>query len=191
MTESFNPVIAHIQAGGRAGLCWLIHAEFGDGDMRAWPGVGDLVTGGETWTGTNGTVEIPGLQLELGFIASKLDITLSGVNPAFQTRAENNKTLVQSRTITIFLQGLSQDDWQPLGDPVAVWTGLMDIMKYSGTVDRASITLSCETPFVTRNKPRGAYYTDADQKRRYPGDEGCEFVSALEDKNVDQPVVGG
>lgn len=190
MTHPLQAVIDTVRAGGMARLCWLVFAQFGDGDVRIWPGIGMMTTGGFDWMGANGKIEIPDMTLAAGFIATRIDIRLSGVTREFQTRVEGVKDLVSRRPISIFLQGIGED-WQPIGSPIAVWAGLMDIMKYSGKIDTSEIVLSCETPFVTRSTPRASYYTDADQKLRSPGDRGCEFVAALENKNVDQPVLPG
>lgn len=190
MAHQFDELIAAVKQGEQARLAWLMLMRFADADVRVWPGVGQIVAGGQTWLGSNGTIQIKNFSIEHGFIATKLEITLSGIDAAFQARAEASKAQVQNRRISVYLQGFDSD-WQPLGEPLPVWTGLMDRMAHLGSIDSASITLSCETPFATRNRPRAAYYTDADQRERASDDVSLEFISTLEDKSVDQPVLPG
>lgn len=188
MTHPFDDVITSVKAGVQARLGWLIYAQFGNGPMRVWQGVGELSAGGETWIGSAGTVEIKDIQVEQGFIANKIEITLSGVDAQFLVLAEESKEHVQNRPITVYLQAFGED-WQTIGSPVALWAGLMDRMSFEASVNAAKITLSCETVFATRNRPRASYFTDADQKERSPGDRGLEFIAVLQDRNVDQPVL--
>jgi hypothetical protein len=49
------------------------------------------------------------------------------------------------------------------------------------------ITVSAESLFSLRSRPAFSQYTDTDQKARFPGDRGFEFVPGLVNKIVTWP----
>lgn len=187
MADALDEVIARLNRGEPMRAGWLIRAQFASGDMRLWGGHGPVQSAGFEWMGAGNRVGLTNLTIEQGFTASRVDIELSGVNAEFQTKAKQAEAEVKGRILSIFLQAFDED-WQPVGDPRALWSGIMDVMRFSGDATSAKITLTCETPFATRTRPRAVYYTHTDQQVEFPGDRGLEFVSTLEDKNVDQPV---
>lgn len=49
------------------------------------------------------------------------------------------------------------------------------------------MTITAESIFSLRSRPRAATYSDRDQDRRFPGDKGFEFVAKLLNKVTTWP----
>jgi hypothetical protein len=84
---------------------------------------------------------------------------------------------------------LFDENWQPLGDPVARNAGFMDVPVLTGTVGDRAIQIRCEGPLVTRKRIRHGFITDEDQQRRFAGDRGFEFAPTSAQRQVRGPVV--
>ena len=85
------------------------------------------------------------------------------------------KTRVRDRRVTVSLQLFA--DEQPIGSPMALYTGTMQRMPWSATgPTQRSITIEAEGLFFRQNSaPRGRW-TDTDQRARFPAplDRGFE-----------------
>lgn len=97
----------------------------------------------------------------------------------------DNKVEYHKRTVTMSLQlvrvatGPHGED-EPLGYPMVLHTGLMDKLDVSMTNNGVRYEMRAEG-FLARKGVRGAgLVTDRDQKRRFPGDLGAEYVVEIE-----------
>ena len=185
---SFSQTVQEQLAGGDVRMQWLAHFDFADAPLRVWPGYGELVTGGFTWLGFGDFVSISEVSIPEGLVAAKTSFKLSGVSPEIAAKCAASDALVKGRAATLYLQFFTAAG-APLDDPYPVLLLTMDQLQLtaSGPSDR-TVTLNCETPFVTRVRPRFSYLTDADQKMRFPGDRGLEFIPSLTNKVVAWPV---
>lgn len=176
--------------GGVARMARLVSLDFASGTLRLWDGVGDLVVSGEVWSGAGDLVSVADMPAGADFFASKCTITLSG-EPAQRREilaaARNQQGEVRGRRVTIGFVVLGAD-FQPIGDPATVWAGVMDRFRFQRAVQSGAILLDCETPFVSRQRPRFGYYTHEDQIRRYPNDNGLRFVAAASEKTLKWPT---
>lgn len=181
---------AAIGAGEVARLAMLVYCDFASGALRTWEGVGELVlSDGTVWQGNGGLVGVTDADLAAGFFASTLTLTLSGVPTEFDdiyARAMASEEEVKGRRIIV--SWLAFDEaWAPVGLPVAIWAGVMDKLSFDKAQGTRAVSLQCETPFVSRRKPRYAFLTDEDQQRRFPGDQGLRFASAASEKQLTWP----
>jgi hypothetical protein len=67
---------------------------------------------------------------------------------------------------------------------VTVFTGEMDEMNIQFGADTVTISLAVESRLVDLNRPRIRRYTDADQQSRFSGDLAFEFVTRLQDEDL-------
>jgi hypothetical protein len=167
---------------------FLVKFDFADGVARLWNGFQTLTTsGGVTWRGMGQLGSISGLQQSLNGSAPALDLTLSGMEPGFMRLVTGDKAKWYNRAVTIYLQFFDAE-WACLDDPVAVQLGLMQTVKISSQHTDAGrkeiVTVTAETPFATRRRPRFGTYTDRDQQGRFPGDLGCERVQGMAQKVI-------
>lgn len=76
------------------------------------------------------------------------------------------------------------DNFVTLSDYVEVFTGELDQMNILEAADTATIQVTAENVLVRLERPVVRRFTDQDQKSRYPGDRGLEFIAGLQDKEI-------
>lgn len=178
---------AAMTAGSRVACATLLKMEFTSSTQYLWDGIGYLQADGHSWLGFGKMGSISGLEQAVRGTAPQAAFRLSGVDPEFINYAANSETEVKGRPVTVFTQFLNADGPHPtsLDSPVALWVGIMDIMKFSATGPRdRAISVTAESAFVDRIRSPYSYYTDVDQKARFHGDRGLEFAAALRAKTV-------
>jgi hypothetical protein len=65
-----------------------------------------------------------------------------------------------------------------------MFSGFMDVMTINEGADYSEIILTLENKLLQLERSRERRYTDADQKIDYPNDDGFEFVTTLQDKEI-------
>lgn len=169
---------------------FLVFMDFRLQPRRWWMGTGILDAGGHEWIGMGNLIQIEGLGSTLGMAASETTFTLSGVDPDIVALVRASSDRVKDRRVRVFLQFFSGGDsgqpaWTPLDQPISVWSGRMDQMKYAGEGPSSrTVTLTAESLWTNRNRPPFGRYTDGDQKARHPGDRGLEQVASLTNKTI-------
>lgn len=185
------PETIEAQIAGRAvRMACLMRFDFLSGTGRYWMGFGPLVTNdAQTWMGANNMASIGEITSSVNGTAPEQTFTLSGIDAAFVASAKSDPTEYYGRLCFIYLQ-FFDEDWQPLDNPFAVWWGRMYSLAVaegpadSGEGFERTITLSAESPFASRRRPRYGYYTDRDQQSRFPGDLACERTAGMQSKLV-------
>lgn len=175
---------------GHIGEAALVFMDFGTGAKRWWTGFGDLDHAGYIWQGTGDLITI-------GDIAAAKDMEAEALRFGMTATAEMlalvqaAETAVRGRAVQVFSQMFSvsptdgTEPWQPLGPPMALFTGTMEQMTYMASrATGRQITLTCESWFVRRNAPPRGQWSDLDQRGIYPGDRGLERVPLYEDYTV-------
>ena len=190
----FSEAIAAQIAGRSVKMSPLLRLDFLSGTQRYWMGTGDLPAGGHVWTGSKGLVDIGPVTAPVNGDAPEQTFTLSGVDEAFVTVATASKAEYYGRLCFIYFQFFDATDpnlWQSLDSPVAFWWGRMFGLKAALASEddgfTQTLTLSAETVFASRRRPRNAYYTDRDQQARFPGDRGMERVLGMQSKLITSP----
>lgn len=179
------PSVVREKAAGREVLvAQLYEFQFLSQTCRFWNGLGFLDTLDERrWQGAGKVISVSGLQYPTAQASASATFTLSGSTPELLGAAINSDTEVTGRPCAVYLQFLT-GRYKPLDAPVAVWSGNMDVLSFSGDVKNQSLSLSAETLFVDRVRSPYSYQTDRDQQARYPGDRGYEFMPQLRNKTV-------
>lgn len=190
---SFFPetIAAHL-AGRTVRASFLVLFDFVTTPMRVWTGAGSIVTAGQTWYGIGAIGSISGLEQAVNGEAPETTFVLSGVNPEIVTLARSEwRDEALDRLAKVYLQFHNDDDDAPrelFDAPFAIWAGRMQTPRFElqGPSSRR-ITVSAESLFALRSRPAYSQYTDTDQKLRFPGDRGFEFVPGLVNKTVTWP----
>jgi hypothetical protein len=166
-------------------LNWSILAflDFKDDPTRVWLGFGDLVTtDGAIWRGIGDIVSISGGGQQEGFVAPSMTITLPATKSMI-SKTKDSEHLVKGRRIFLAIQFL--DEASQIVDPyVPYYLGVMDNLTYNLSEKSSSVSLNVESPFVRRSIPRLAYFSDTDQKQKYPTDRFFENISSLPHKRL-------
>lgn len=187
----FSEAISAQLAGRVVRVAWLARFDFASGTQRYWPGFGPLVTsGGHEWTGTQGMASIGEIAASIGGSAPEQTFTLSGIDADFVAAAQASKAEYYGRLCFVYFQ-FFDEAWQVLDAPVAFWWGKMYSITAAQQADdngfTRTITLSAESVFSSRRRPRYGTYTDRDQQMRFPGDKGCQRVMGIQSKTITFP----
>lgn len=183
----FSDTVAAALSGATVRASLLCFMDFVGDPQRVWAGFGTLKTNdGAIWSGLGELGGVSGLSAAVGTTAAPMTLTLSGVKPDLLAIAVNSSNQVKGRTCIVSLQ-FFDDAWQPLDNPYAIRSGLMDVMTPQLTLAQATISLTVEGRWVSRRRPKLGLYTDRDQEGRYPGDRGLELVASLVNKAIRWP----
>ena len=177
----FSDTIAAKLAGRVVRLARLVELDFADGVGRYWEGGGgDLMAGGQTWTGTGGLSTISGIESALGGTAPQVTIGLSGVNAMSVARLVSADQDVKGRPAQILIQFFDEASLAALDQPYSVYVGTMDVMSadIKGPTNSA-IQVTCEGLFPGRARPPYGYLSDRSQQGLHPGDTGLSLVSSM------------
>lgn len=184
----FTETIRAAASGRTVRAALLAHFDFLDEPTSVWRGYGTLVAGGRDWSGLGELGDIDGLEQAIGTVAPQSTFTLSGVDPSIVTLARQQSDRVKGRSVTAYVQFFDTND-QTLDEPFAVWSGILDQMKFTAMgVARRTITVTAEGLWTNRRRPPWGLYTDRDQNARYPGDRGLEQVPDLVSKSIRWPT---
>lgn len=171
------------------------------GWVRLWSGDGlhrlgaDAIdtTGGD-YIGLGFPANVPALTQCINGAFDNLDFVLSGVDQTAIDLSTVNRDQVFRSPIHV---GLCDFDAaaQPIGTPDWLWEAKAGKprIKRSGQGDTAvrAIVLPSSTAMVDRNVAAYAYWTPADQKARFPTDQGCDYTpSYAEDTTYAWPAAG-
>ena len=157
----------------------LFEGEFVSGYVRAWSGMGDLSWNSQTWTGTGTLLSISNIEETSDGSARGVTATLSGLSSDLISLA-----LADVR------QGASGKVWLGfldngvVDDPVLLFEGRLDIPAIQEDGDTSSISISYESRLIDLERSRETRYTNEGQQALYAGDLGCEYVAALQDKQI-------
>jgi hypothetical protein len=194
----FPDTIAADLAGKKVQACFLVKFDFTSGPMNLWiGGNGRLKTNdGAEWQGLGQLGSISGVEQAVNGDAPEMSFSLSGVDAAIlrMTRDEYEAE-VKGRMVYVLVQffGVADpadpDNQRPLDLPYPIAAGrcLRPEFNLAREGNENTITLKAESLFSLRSRPKYSMYTDADQKRRFPGDRGFEFVAGLVNKVVTWP----
>lgn len=182
---------AHL-AGRTVRVSFLVLFDFVTQPMRIWTGAGKITAGGQDWYGLGQLGSISGLEQAVNGEAPETTFVLSGINSEIVSLARDEwSDEGKDRLAKVLIQFHNLDDDGPLelfDDPYAIWAGRMQTPRFElqGPTKRR-ITVAAESLFSLRSRPSFSQYTDTDQKARFPGDRGFEFVPGLINKTVTWP----
>lgn len=158
-----------------------------DAPIRAWTGIGNFdhpgddvdLTGGP-YLGLGEMQDIPALQQLVNGVASRIELSLSGVDDRIVALADSEAAEVRSKVVTLGLQ-FFDEAWQPLGDTLWIWDGEADVIRTDSNSDPGFgrtrvVTLSVGSLTTGRRRPRLNHFTRAQQRRRSPDDAFCDLT---------------
>lgn len=151
----------------KVGVTLLILADldFASGHVYVHDGIGDVTTGGHTYSGVGTFGGISTVSEGTKDIARPLSLTLSGVENSLLTTAMTE--VYQGRTATIYLGLLNDATGTFVDTPETIYEGRMARMQIQ-VGKTSTITLHIENRI--RREPRIARYTSEDQQLLFSGD---------------------
>ncbi len=167
----------------RVEVATLYEFEFASKTVRFWSGYGKITAGGHEWIGSGKLISATGMAQPAGLTAPAANFTLSGASPELVAFAAQAEAEVTGRRCAVYIQFLSRA-YTPLDSPIPIWVGRMDTLSFRAGGKQRVISMSAETLFVDRTRAPHGFMTDADQKARWPGDRGMEFMALLINKTI-------
>lgn len=168
----------------QAGL--LVKFSFISGAMGLWNGNGELTTNdGQVWKGLRGLGSVSGLEQAINSSAPQAVFSVSGVGTDWQREEQGDPFDYVNQPVNVYLQFFSAN-WTPLDAPCAIWGGTMQTLQDSFGWDDSkkawvsTIGVTAESWFSGRGRPPFSFYSSRDQKGRFPGDRGCEYMAQMQ-----------
>lgn len=166
----------------RAGLVArhvFVRLDHSQGELFLWDGIGEFVFGGNTYRGVGGLGQIGGVSDSLDVQNHEVLCTLNGVSlPALL----ETDTSIENRAAQIAVLWIEENGTVIASETVFVGTG--DVLRLKMDTENKQLTAKLKAPLAEWRAPPLAFYTDAEQQRRYPGDTGFSTVKGLEGATV-------
>ena len=160
---------------------YAIKAEFLEGSVRFWTGVGDVTINSEVFTGGGELLSVGIVEETAEIKAVGLTVTLNGLDTSVLPIALASN--YQNRKFTCFL-GMLDEANQVVPSVYQLFEGRMDSMTINDSADDIAISLTVESRLIDLEKPNETRFTSEEQKRLFPNDKGLDFVTDLQDKDI-------
>jgi len=149
-----------------------------------WTGLGDLVIGSETYTGTGQILSIGEVKETSDISAAGVTVSMSGIPSDLISMALQVPYI--NRTAKIHLGLFVNGDF---ASPAlsTLFVGKMDQMNVDEGPDTCTINMSIENDLIA-TRPKVSRYTSESQKSKYPNDKAFDFIPDLQTKTF---VLGG
>jgi len=154
---------------------------FDSSTLRFWTGLGDLSYGGDTYAGAGQVIGISDYQEQQNLEARGITFTVSGISSSVLALALAEP--YQGRVCNLYFAAMT-DAGALVADPYLIFSGFMDVMEIVESGETSVISVSAENKMIILTRPKVRRYTPEDQRQRYPGDKGLDFVPTLQDKEI-------
>lgn len=159
--------------GKELAMALLVEMRFGSGTIYVTDAGVDIDWNGQTWLGLRGAA-VEDIKDQGGEVQG-LSFSLSGIPPGVLALALGEEA--QGR-IVICRCALMEPDAQAIVDVQTLWTGTMDRMPIRHGGEALQVSVTAEHRGIAFARPKGRYYTDADQQSLYPGDLALQYLAA-------------
>ncbi|MEC9246272.1 MAG: transcriptional regulator [Pseudomonadota bacterium] len=168
-------------SGPHVTRAWFGEFDLPTGIRYLHNGVGEVEVEGQTYVGV--TDPVGGLLVGISAVedprfgqAAKVDIILSGVNVEFFKSVKRDARAIEGRTATLRFGAFDPETGQ-----IKLFKNMFPGKMSAPTLHRQGVGtryvgLTVESFWEAQNFPFGGKWNDADQRRRYPGDKGLQFV---------------
>jgi hypothetical protein len=159
----------------------FLKMQFDDGDVNLHSELGDIIWGGDTYTGTGRLGSVTSAEEVSDLSHTQIGLTLSGLPLDLVSTVFNEQ--YQGRMATLYLGYLNMTTRVLVDTPAIIFRGLMD----TADIDQNktfSITISVGSRFAAWDKPVIRRYNNATQQARFPGDLGLQYIEQTANKTI-------
>lgn len=181
MSRDISPAMLSALQGQNLRPVILFESVFPTGTLRLWSGQGDLVWDGRTWVGAGQLLGVGPVEETTDVVASGVAVTLSGVPTDLVSLVIAEAQ--QGAPGRLWL-GLRAADGTLIANPVAWFTGRLDVPTIQDGAETCTIQVTYESRLIDLQRAREFRYTDESQKALYPGDRGLEYVTTIQDRPI-------
>ena len=156
MSRSLSVALANALDDEVVNPFFAVDLYFQSETVYLWTGYGELVIGAKTYLGVGSLLNISSVEETTEIEAKGATLTLSGI---------------PSSILSLALDEPFQ------GRECRIYFGVEEASTCAVSVTAENVLIKLERPTVRR-------FTDQDQKSRYPGDRGLEYIASLQDKEI-------
>jgi len=149
--------------------------------LYLWNGIGNLSYDSKTYVGAGNLLSISTVSENVELRASGITVQLSGISDPLLAKAKTED--YQGRELLVKLGGWDASD-NIISSPTIIFSGFMDTMTINESGETATISVAVENRLIEFEKTRVRRYTDNDQRIEYPNDDGLEYVSQIQEKEI-------
>jgi hypothetical protein len=181
MPRTLTPAMAAEIAARFKSPILLVEIETASTPVRVWTGAGTLSWDSKTWEGTGAFGGVQPAEETADLRASGEIYTLSGVPSALLSAAIGDlRPNLPCRRWLGFVDAAGA----LIADPILLFEGSAAVPTTDDSGETLTIALSAESLLNTLKRPRETRYTPEDQRTRSAGDEGFDYVAALQDRTI-------
>lgn len=161
----------------------LVEVLFDGGPLRLALGGMSITYGGITWAATGSLLSISEAG-ENAYSTEGVDFEFSGLDQAIVTIAAAEP--YRGRVVRIY-EAWMNTNGTLVAAPRVEWLGRLTAMAIEEQDGRVVVSGSAEHYEADLFRPRALRYSAADQRRRYPGDAGCDLLESMVDAVIIWP----
>lgn len=180
-----GPVLAAL-ASGNAAIVQLVHLAFSTGAIALNSSTWNLEWSGVTYQGAAGLGSISQITDKPGEVQG-IQLDIAGGPASNISLALDDADIVQGTVLTLRTAIMDGTTFQVLDAPID-WVGRLDTMSIVEDGEQAAVRVTAESRAVDLLRGNAASYSDGDQRARFPGDLGFEFVVSGVDKKIVWPA---
>ena len=135
----------------------------------------------EEFEGVGGNGQLGNVEEGAVLQAYNMTLTMTGIDSANLAAVLSDN--YRNRAAKVWLGWVNPETAKLLTDPFLVFEGTMDTMDIELGKD-AAITVTLESPLADWERPRIRRFTNEDQQKRDPTDQGLAFVHQMADREL-------
>lgn len=159
----------------------FVQATFATATLYLWTGRGNVSWNGHTWTGVGTLGTVSTIEEGSTVEARGITLTMSGLDATALSDVLNE---VQQGLPALVYLGLFDENLALIPNPVTAFAGRMDQPTIDVDGTTATISIACESRLMDMNTPAERRYTNEDQQREYPNDQGFSFVNGIQEVTI-------
>ncbi|EHK56813.1 hypothetical protein [Allomesorhizobium alhagi] len=168
---------------------WFLEMDLPSGLTRLHSGTGRVSIGGHEWRGVSDP--IGGQLVTLSNIeeprfgqAVAVNVTLSGANREFFKSVHTDARAIEGRRADLYWAAFDGETGEVLIGLKKLFPGKITSpsLQWQGIGIR-TVSITIESIWSSQNYAVGGKWNGADQRRRYPGDRGLDFVGVKVSEN--------
>lgn len=148
--------------------------------VNVWTGVGNITVDSTTYTGLGDFLSVTPITESAEVAANSLSVTLSGIPTANMVFALDDSA--NGKRLDIKMVLFSEEGALIDGDPIHIYSGLIETVDIALSGDSASISVNTSNKLSELFSTNASRYTNEEQQRRYPGDVGLSYIAEIQNK---------
>lgn len=182
MSLSFSPTDAVALTAPHVMRAWFVEIDLPSGITRLHNGAGTVTVDGKEWSGVSDPT-VPGRMVSISQMeeprfgaAAAITFQLGGVTADFLKSLRS--VVLEGRSAKVYWAAFDGETQEVIGKPVLLFPRgrMTSPARRREGIGVRTVEITVENVWSSLNYAPGGRWNPADQKRRYPGDKGLDFV---------------